>query len=121
MSISVAGLLANATERLAESLHLDRREARIEARVLLAHVLQVDHAWLIAHDRDKPDPAQCATVRNLIERRATGEPVAYILGRREFFGLDFDVSPAVLIPRPDTELLVDRFRLFFRGGVLVNK
>jgi release factor glutamine methyltransferase len=104
---SVAGLLANATERLAESLRINRREARIEARVLLAHVLRVNHAWLIAHDRDTPEPTQCATVRSLIERRAAGEPVAYILGQREFFGLEFDVSPAVLIPRPDTELLVE--------------
>lgn len=107
VSATVAGLLADATQRLAESLQLDKSEARIEARVLLAHALAVDHAWLIAHDRDTPSPVQQRAIADLIERRAGGEPVAYILGQREFFGLEFSVSPAVLIPRPDTELLVE--------------
>jgi len=104
---SIATLLADATRRLAEALALEKREARIEARVLLAHALKVDHAWLIAHDRDTPTPAQQHAIENLIARRAAGEPVAYILGEREFFGLNFSVTPAVLIPRPDTELLVE--------------
>ncbi len=104
---SVAALLSEATHRLAGSLGLDKREARIEARVLVAHALAVDHAWLIGHDRDAPNPVQLEAITNLIERRAAGEPVAYLLGKREFYGLEFEVSPAVLIPRPDTELLVE--------------
>lgn len=104
---SVAMLLAEATRRIAEALVLDKREARIEARVLLAHALKVDHAWLIAHDRDTPTPAQQHAIAALIERRAGGEPVAYILGEREFYGRTFKVTPDVLIPRPDTELLVE--------------
>lgn len=104
---TVAALLAEATRQLAAALALAGREARIEARVLLAHALKVDHAWLIAHDRDTPTPAQRDAIARLIARRVAGEPVAYILGEREFFGLAFKVTPAVLIPRPDTELLVE--------------
>lgn len=106
-SDSIATLLAEATRRLAESAPLEPREARIEARVLFAHALRVDHAWLIGHDRDTPTAAQRHAIENLISRRAGGEPVAYILGEREFYGLNFAVTPAVLIPRPDTELLIE--------------
>lgn len=106
-SDSIATLLAEATRRLAESVPLEPREARIEARVLFAYALKVDHAWLIGHDRDTPTAAQRHAIENLISRRAAGEPVAYILGEREFYGLSFVVTPAVLIPRPDTELLIE--------------
>lgn len=105
--LNVAGLMADATNRLVDALSLDKREARIEARVLLAHALAVDHAWLIAHDRDSPTPSQMLYIEHLIARRAAGEPVAYILGEREFFGHSFSVTPDVLIPRPETELLVE--------------
>lgn len=104
---TIAVLLADATRRLTEALALERPEARIEARVLLAHALKVDHAWLIAHDRDTPTPAQRDAIENLIACRTDGEPVAYILGEREFYGRMFKVTPAVLIPRPETELLVE--------------
>lgn len=106
-SVSIASLLAEATQRLASTLALEPREARIEARVLLAHALNVDHAWLIGHDRDSLTPAQQSRIECLISRRAIGEPVAYIQGEREFFGRRFRVTPDVLIPRPETELLVD--------------
>lgn len=101
-----ADLLQRATQRLADALGLERREARIEARVLLAHALGVDHAWLLAHDRDPVEPAPRSAIETLVARRERGEPVAYILGEREFFGLRFQVTPDVLIPRPETELLV---------------
>jgi release factor glutamine methyltransferase len=107
VSDSVATLLADATRRLTEAVSLEPREARIEARALFAHALKVDHAWLIGHDRDTPTPAQQQSIEILIARRAAGEPVAYILGEREFFGMNFAVTSAVLIPRPDTELLVE--------------
>jgi release factor glutamine methyltransferase len=104
---SIATLLADATRRLAETLALEKQEARIEARVLLAHALKVDHAWLIAHDRDMPAPVERDVIEDLIARRAGGEPVAYILGEREFYGRTFKVTPDALIPRPETELLVE--------------
>ena len=100
-------LLPQLTSRLSIALNLNRREARLEAQILIARALGVDRAWLIAHDRDALSATHCSTIENLIARRAAGEPVAYILGEREFYGLSFAVTPAVLIPRPDTELLVE--------------
>ena len=86
------------------------RDAAIDqtdARVLLRTVLDVGEAYLIAHDRDVPAVVLQARYRALVERRLAGEPVAYLTGEREFYGRAFAVSPAVLIPRPETELLVD--------------
>ena len=80
---------------------------RLEAQLLWQQVLGVSRAWLIAHDTDGLDPAQVAAYQALESRRLAGEPMAYILGRREFYGREFQVSPAVLIPRPDTEWLVE--------------
>jgi release factor glutamine methyltransferase len=79
----------------------------VDARVLLRHALGVDDAWLIAHDVDTLTPGQLEAFDALVTRRHDGEPVAYITGTREFFGLEFKVTPAVLIPRPETELLVE--------------
>lgn len=78
-----------------------------EARLLMARALEVDRAWLVAHADDSLDETRQGVARALLERRRTGEPVAYILGHREFYGLDLAVTPDVLIPRPDTERLVD--------------
>jgi release factor glutamine methyltransferase len=100
-------LLPQHASRLAIALNLDRREARLEAQILIARALDVDRAWLIAHDRDVLTAAQQDAIESLIARRANGEPVAYILGEREFYGRTFKVTPDVLIPRPETELLVE--------------
>lgn len=79
-------------------------EARTEAIVLARHILRVDRSWLIAHsDREFPELAG----EPLLIRRLSHEPLAYIVGWREFFGRPFGVSPAVLIPRHETELLVE--------------
>ncbi len=78
-----------------------------EARLLLGHVTGRPAAWLIAHDDEELDERTLLGFASLAARRAGGEPVAYLLGYREFFGRDFAVSPAVLIPRPETELLVE--------------
>ncbi|MCK9380796.1 MAG: peptide chain release factor N(5)-glutamine methyltransferase [Sulfuritalea sp.] len=78
-----------------------------EARLLLGHVLGRPAAWLIAHDDEVLGEAALLSFASLVARRAGGEPVAYLIGQREFFGREFAVSPAVLIPRPETELLVD--------------
>lgn len=78
-----------------------------EARLLLGHVLNKSAAWLLAHGEQVLDEDDLLAFASLAARRAGGEPVAYLVGRREFFGRDFEVSPAVLIPRPETELLVE--------------
>ena len=105
---TIRSLLDAAADRLARHLGLNKPEARIEANSLASHALGgVNRAWLIAHDRDTLTPEQHATLQALIERRCQGEPVAYIVGRREFYGREFKVGPGVLIPRPETEHLVE--------------
>lgn len=106
-SIRLANQLQSATARLQQTLGFHRREARLEAQIIIAHALGVERAWLIAHDRDMLSPVQCNAVETLIARRELGEPVAYILGEKEFYGRLFKVTPDVLIPRPETELLVE--------------
>lgn len=81
--------------------------ARFEARLLLAHAAGVAIEWLVAHGRDPAAPAVAETLRNLTARRVRREPMAYVLGEREFWGLPFKVSPAVLVPRPDSETLIE--------------
>ncbi|HEY2862195.1 MAG TPA: peptide chain release factor N(5)-glutamine methyltransferase [Casimicrobiaceae bacterium] len=78
-----------------------------EAKLLLSHVLGRDRAWIGAHADETISAAQATTFDALARRRRNGEPVAYLVGRREFYGLDLAITPDVLIPRPETELLVD--------------
>ena len=94
--MSVAALLARPT--------IDRREVQ----TLLAHTLGVTRAGIIAHPERILDAPQTQLALTLIARRAAGEPIAYLIGAREFYGRDFTVSPATLIPRPETELLVEQ-------------
>ncbi len=79
----------------------------LDAQVLLAHVLGKDRAWLIAHGSDALAPVDADLFFALASRRRSSEPVAYLTGVREFWGLPLVVSPAVLIPRPETEALVE--------------
>jgi release factor glutamine methyltransferase len=79
----------------------------LEARILLMHVLGWRRTELITRDRESLDPDAVARFEALAKRRLNGEPIAQLTGKREFFGLDFDVTPDVLIPRPETELLVE--------------
>jgi release factor glutamine methyltransferase len=79
----------------------------VDARALMRHLLGVGDASLIAHADDALSAVQNTAYAALVARRAAGEPVAYITGVREFFSLEFKVTPAVLIPRPETELLVE--------------
>lgn len=81
--------------------------AAVDARVLLRHVLQCPAARLAAYPEAPLESAQWREYRGLVERREAGVPVAYLTGEREFYGHSFFVTPAVLIPRPDTELLVE--------------
>ena len=78
----------------------------LEVRMLLEHVLQKSHAWLVAHDDEVLTPTQTETFQQRCAQRASGEPLAYLIGWREFYGRRFQVTPDVLIPRPETELLV---------------
>jgi len=80
---------------------------RLDAQLLLAHVLGQSRTWLLAHEDAPLAAAQAAAFRALTARRAAGEPFAYVVGEREFHGLTLAVAPAVLVPRPDTETLVD--------------
>jgi release factor glutamine methyltransferase len=82
--------------------------AALEAAVLLAHVLGTTRSQLIADAEAAVNAAAARRYATLIKRRALGEPVAYLTGRREFWSLELTVSPAVLVPRPETELLVER-------------
>ncbi|MGI4831054.1 MAG: peptide chain release factor N(5)-glutamine methyltransferase [Janthinobacterium lividum] len=83
------------------------RVARRHAETLLLHVLGRDRAWLLAHPEALLTPPQHTAFDALITRRAAHEPLQYLTGHQEFYGLDLHVSPAVLIPRPETELLVE--------------
>lgn len=86
---------------------LSGEDARSEAEWLLAHALGVDRAWLIAHRDDAVAPALAGQARCCVSRRVAGEPVAYIGGHRGFHAIDLALTPDVLIPRPETELLVE--------------
>jgi len=83
------------------------RLPRLEARMLLEHVLQRSRVWVLTHDDAPLDAATAAAYAALAVRRAAGEPMAYLLGTREFMGQVFHVTPEVLIPRPETEHLVE--------------
>ena len=93
---------------------------RLSAQVLLAKALDLDRLGLILA-MDRPlTPDELDAVRPLIARRGRGEPTAYILGEREFYGLDCCVTPATLIPRPETELIIDRARKLFPDAALTT-
>jgi len=82
-------------------------EARHEAEILLGHALGRDRAWLFTHADSIADNDQAERFRALIDARQRGEPIAFLIGRRGFWTFDLDVTPDVLIPRPETELLVE--------------
>lgn len=100
--------LADALRLAQLRLRVHGDEARRDAEVLLASVLGCGRSHLYAHAEQTLTASQSAKFRALIERRAAGEPVAYLLGTREFWSMELAVSDGTLIPRPDTELLVER-------------
>jgi release factor glutamine methyltransferase len=85
-----------------------RDSPHLAAEMLMAHVLGWERARVIGHDRDLLDDGHGESFRALVRRHAAGEPLHYLTGEREFYGLPFRVSPQVLIPRPETEILVER-------------
>lgn len=88
-------------------LSAQKRIDRLDARLLLQHVAGCSHADLIARPEQPLSLEQWANLESLVSRRAEGEPLAYLVGSAEFYGREFAVSPAVLIPRPETEGLVE--------------
>jgi release factor glutamine methyltransferase len=107
LTVQLALARARAWSHITDTAHLD-------AQLLLAHVLQKSRTWLIAYPDYALTPEQERGYSDLCARRERGEPVAYLTGNREFWNFKLDVSPAVLIPRPETELLVE---LALRVGV----
>ena len=113
---SVQNILTQDVAPLTEALALDSSGARIEIQSLLQRVLNVSRAYLLAHPERCLNDSEQTQYEALLQRRLHGEPMAYLLGEREFFGLMFKVTPATLIPRPETELLVE-LALHRCGGV----
>ncbi|MBT8079499.1 MAG: peptide chain release factor N(5)-glutamine methyltransferase [Gammaproteobacteria bacterium] len=95
-------LLGAATRRLSEI----SESPRLDAELILAMALDVERSYLFAHPEDSPDDAARARVDALLERRLAGEPMAYLAGQKEFWSLPLMVTPDTLVPRPETELLV---------------
>jgi release factor glutamine methyltransferase len=81
---------------------------QLDAQVILAHILGKTRSWVIAHPEEQTNQAQVHDLSAAVRRLESGEPLPYVLGHWEFYGLDFLISPAVLIPRPETELLVEK-------------
>ncbi len=104
---TIASVLRSAALTFKAALGLAEPVAHLEAQLLLAHVLKKSRANLISHGTEGITPAHFARYDESVMRRARGEPIAYIVGYREFYSKNFKVSPEVLIPRPETELLVD--------------
>jgi release factor glutamine methyltransferase len=104
---SIQDILQADAARLNSALLLGTATARIEVQCLLQSVLKVPRSYLLAHPEQVLGAAQNAAYAVMLQRRLQGEPIAHILGEREFFGLSFKVTPATLIPRPETELLVE--------------
>ena len=106
--LSVSALLARAATRLRPF-----NSAVLDAQVLLGHALGRSRSELMAHGEELVAPERLSDFEQAVQRRAAGEPLAYIIGRREFWSLDLQVSPAVLVPRPETELVVERCLALF--------
>ncbi|MBC7161599.1 MAG: peptide chain release factor N(5)-glutamine methyltransferase [Immundisolibacter sp.] len=99
---TVQAVLAAARRRCA-----DNSAAAGDCALLLALALDVPRTWLLAHGEQRPDAAALARFETLLQRRLAGEPMAYLRGRQGFWSLELDVTPEVLVPRPETELLVE--------------
>jgi release factor glutamine methyltransferase len=100
-------LLRADSATLASALQMSVAEARRETQILLSHALGIDLATLLVHPERVAEARASAAYSRTFARRLGGEPMAYVLGEREFYGFSFEVTRAVLIPRPETELLVE--------------
>lgn len=111
--MTIADALREASVRLRDA---GIAEPRREAGTLLSSSLGRDSAFLITHSGEALTTEQLTDFRAWVERRAAGEPFQYIVGRQEFYGLEFEVGPGVLIPRPETELLVEEALKLLKGS-----
>lgn len=102
-TISIATAIAEATNRLS----VNSESARLDAEILVARSIGMPRSYLFAHPEDSLDEIALQRLNETIERRSDGVPLAYITGSKEFWSLELQVSPATLVPRPETELLVD--------------
>lgn len=108
MTRALADILHLHSKQLQIALQLDLSTARIEVQCLLQHVLTVNRAYLLTYPERVLDKDESARYTALFELRKDGVPIAYLLGEREFFGLNFKVTADTLIPRADTEVLVEQ-------------
>ena len=104
MASTIDQIIRHATQALADI----SPSARLDAEVLVMHVCNLSRSGLITRGTQTLDPQQAQRLQELLTRRLQGEPIAYLTGRREFWSLDLLVTPDVLIPRPETELLVEQ-------------
>lgn len=106
---------------IAAAERLDTEPARLDAEVLMAHQLSRSRSWVLAHTGDTLPANELAGFSTLIDRRQTGVPVAQLTGRREFYGREFGVTADVLVPRPESELLVETVLASLKGiGQLID-
>ena len=105
--MQIGEAIRQTAQSIQNTLGLELSEASMEANLLCQQVLNVNRAWLISHANDALEANQQAAFEALVQRRLNSEPIAYILGTREFYGLVLKTTPATLIPRPDTETLVE--------------
>lgn len=110
---SISWCLRQAAGRLAAGFHPDR--ARVDAELLLMHFLGRSRAWLIAHPDHEIEFGQWESYYEFLQRRCYGEPIQYMIGETEFYGLPFKVNSDVLIPRPETEHLVEKVLELAKG------
>lgn len=109
--MTIQEIRAKAAEQLRDSalrnFPKQLRTACLDADLIISHILQKDRTWLLFHRDEIVQEENAEEIFSCIDKRKTGLPVAYIVGHKEFFGIDFLVTPDVLIPKPDTELLVE--------------
>ncbi len=115
---SIKSALEYGTRRLA---HREKTGALLDAQVLLAHVLQADRTILYTYPERPLTSEQEQQFHTLLERREGGEPIAYLIGHKEFYGLDFLVDKRVLIPRPETELVVETALRLIHGMLDIGR
>ena len=104
LPVSIADAISETTARLQDA----SESPRLDAEILIARAIDMPRSYLFAHPEDELDEAAAERLESTVERRISGEPMAYISGVKEFWSLELMVTPATLVPRPETEILVDR-------------
>jgi release factor glutamine methyltransferase len=107
MKSSTANVRAALKTAMAQLRAANVLSPTLTAEILLMHVLGRDRAWMYTHPEASVDPAAAQKYFDLVARRAAGEPTQYLTGKQEFWGLEFEVNPSVLIPRPETEHVIE--------------